>query len=54
MKMPPHSHCPRGCEHPQPFIRDGKQYCGLCRFFHVRLVEMVPCTPETCGQGESP
>lgn len=44
-----HSHCPYGCEHPQPFVHEGKEYCGRCWFvYKIGLVEMIPCTPETC------
>jgi hypothetical protein len=43
-----HGHCPKECEHPQPFERDGKKWCGACFFEHETMTEMVPCTPEQC------
>jgi hypothetical protein len=54
-----HGHCPEGCEHPQPITADGnprsppgaitgRQYCGRCWVKFDELVEMEPCTPETC------
>lgn len=41
-----HAHCPHDCEHPQPFIHEGKLYCGRC-YFQCRytLSEMIPCVP---------
>jgi hypothetical protein len=52
---PLHYHCPAGCEHPQPYLDEylGKWLCGLCRFFHNRITEMVVCTPEVCDESVS-
>jgi hypothetical protein len=56
----PHSHCPFGHDHPQPFaLADvqpdpahqryaGKTFCGACWHRDGEMVEMVLCTPETC------
>lgn len=45
-----HAHCPRECEHPQPFmLADGRLVCGLCAIIGGELIEMVPCTPEVCS-----
>lgn len=45
----PHSHCPYGHEHPQPFEQDGVEYCGCCYFMHNEtLTPMVLCTADTC------
>jgi hypothetical protein len=38
-----HAHCPDGCEHPQPFILDGKLVCGRCAIKFGEVVEMEPC-----------
>jgi hypothetical protein len=58
--MTGHSHCPFGCEHPQPFtLADvqaepeytkyaGKSFCGKCWHVWGLMTEMVLCTPETC------
>ena len=43
-----HAHCPHECEHPQPFMLDGKLVCGRCAIVCGEIVEMVPCTPEDC------
>lgn len=54
-----HSHCPLGCDHPQPITADenpklppgaipGREYCGRCWVQDSLLSEMVPCTMETC------
>ena len=46
-----HWHCPFGHEHPQPFVgEDGKKYCGTCFFKDHVFTEMVPCTPNNCGE----
>jgi sugar phosphate isomerase/epimerase len=52
----PHMHCPRGCEHPQPFYDPAgfgpptfELICGRCWFCEGRRTVMVACTPETCG-----
>ena len=42
-----HGHCPHGCEHPEPFGLGRLLYCGRCEAYG-ELVEMEPCTPETC------
>jgi hypothetical protein len=45
-----HGHCPEDCEHPQPFARDGKLYCGRCWFVYGEtLTEMIPCGPVVCN-----
>ena len=45
-----HSHCPDGCEKPQPFrTPDGREWCSRCLVKYGELREMVPCTPETCA-----
>lgn len=47
--MTDHGHCPRECDHPQPFeIRDGIRVCGACWFTEGMESVMVPCTPTTC------
>lgn len=46
-----HAHCPYECEHPQPFVLDGVLVCGRCAFVDDTITPMVPCTPETCGDG---
>lgn len=47
--MTKHGHCPRECEHPQPFeIRDGVDVCGACWFDEGAESVMVPCSPATC------
>lgn len=58
-----HSHCPDGCEHPQPFVAvlskgaaefhyldPSKPYelCGRCFHLFGDITVMVPCTPATC------
>lgn len=45
-----HLHCPSGlCQHPQPFVADGKLWCGRCWAKYGELVEMVACVPgENC------
>jgi hypothetical protein len=44
-----HAHCPRSCEHPQPFVAtDGRLYCGRCFFVNHTYTEMEPCNPEVC------
>lgn len=43
-----HAHCPQGCEHPQPFMDGGREYCGRCWFKEGVRTEMVLCSPETC------
>jgi hypothetical protein len=45
-----HGHCKDGCPKPQPFYRDGKLWCGRCYFKFGELTEMIPCTPEVCGE----
>lgn len=44
-----HAHCPLECDHPQPFIHDGKLVCGCCLIMGGIVTEMVPCTPEVCS-----
>lgn len=46
-----HSHCPEGCDKPQPFrLDDGRELCGRCWvLFKVQSI-MIPCTPETCPE----
>jgi hypothetical protein len=47
-----HAHCPLGCEHPQPMLGiDLRLVCGLCWHRDGVESEMVPCLPETCGDG---
>ena len=43
-----HGHCPFDCSHPQPFVLNGKLYCGRCEAVDNVLTEMVPCTPQVC------
>lgn len=38
-----HGHCPHNCEHPEPFVLEGRLYCGRCEAYENELVEMVPC-----------
>jgi hypothetical protein len=44
-----HAHCPHDCEHPQPFMLDGKFVCGRCACINHLRVEMVPCQPDICS-----
>ena len=44
-----HYHCPRGCEHPQPFRADNLLLCGHCWFFRGWWTVMAPCGPEFCA-----
>jgi hypothetical protein len=47
-----HAHCPDDCPHPQPFVApDGRLLCGRCWFKYGEETEMIPCTPEICGEG---
>jgi hypothetical protein len=46
-----HAHCPRLCEHPQPFVEGGRLYCGKCEADDGVLTECVPCVPGLCGEG---
>jgi hypothetical protein len=48
-----HAHCPYLCEHPQPFVADGVLVCGRCAVKYGELNPMIPCTPETCGEGNA-
>jgi hypothetical protein len=45
-----HHHCPAHGDDPkaQPFEHEGRLYCSWCSVHRHELVEMVPCTPETC------
>jgi hypothetical protein len=43
-----HAHCPCYCDHPQPFLHDGKLVCGECAIVDGNFCEMIPCYPETC------
>lgn len=55
MATPDHTHCPNGCDKPQPFQHpDGRRLCGRCWFKFGEAVEMVPCTPEFCGDDAPP
>jgi len=45
-----HGHCPLDCEHPQPFVHEGRLYCGRCWVLCKVLTEMVPCGPNNCGE----
>ena len=45
-----HGHCPRGCEHPQPFVEEETAYCGAC-YFRDRVGRFVPIIP--CRKGEN-
>jgi len=58
-----HSHCPLGCNHPQPVTADenlqlragailGHEYCSRCWVRYGLLSEMVPCTPITKEQAD--
>ncbi len=44
-----HAHCPHDCFHPQPFVDGERLFCGRCLYEYDTVTEMVPCTPETCG-----
>ena len=44
-----HAHCPCGCDHPQPFLLDGRLVCGECAIRDGYLCEMIPCGPDTCA-----
>jgi hypothetical protein len=49
IERPPHYHCPRGCENPQPYLMgDGRRICQKCLYDVDELVEVVLCDPETC------
>lgn len=43
-----HAHCPHDCEHPQPFMHEGKLVCGRCLIVCKVVTEMVPCVPGIC------
>lgn len=43
-----HAHCPYHCEHPQPFVYEGRLLCGRCAVKDDEAVDMIPCVPETC------
>lgn len=44
-----HSHCPKGCEHPQPVkVADGRTLCMRCLCKFGIESETIPCTAETC------
>jgi hypothetical protein len=46
-----HGHCPDGCSKPQPvLLADGRLVCGRCLIRFNEASEMVPCTPEVCGE----
>ena len=45
-----HAHCIHDCEHPQPFMQDGKCYCGRCYHESKELNEVIPCIPEVCKE----
>ena len=45
----PHHHCPRDCEHPQPFKRGEAMLCGRCWFVDGIETEVFLCTPATCA-----
>ena len=38
-----HAHCPRDCEHPQPFVWATILWCGRCYFVKHLLTQCVPC-----------
>ena len=38
-----HAHCPQGCWHPQPFLYQGRLFCGQCEALAGLLTEMAPC-----------
>jgi hypothetical protein len=42
-----HAHCPKDCEHPQPFTSEGELYCGRCWFRDGEMTKMIACTPAT-------
>ena len=47
--MAQHFHCPRDCEHPQPFEwEEGRRFCGACFFDDGTWSEMLLCTPAIC------
>lgn len=62
--MKNHTHCPDGCEHPQPFrallnldqVWDflylepeiEYEFCGRCWHRFKELTVMVPCEPPYC------
>lgn len=66
----PHSHCPFGHEHPQPFLdlippvfglredagtRAGlHELCGACWFEEKQKTEMVSCTEGACAGSKAP
>lgn len=52
-----HCHCPLGCEHPQPFwincpLTGPREVCGRCWVKNGDLTNVVPCTPEVCGEDD--
>lgn len=49
-----HAHCPYGCEHPQPFVRDGVLYCGRCAAVDSCETICVPCDDEVCPAHKTP
>jgi hypothetical protein len=49
-----HAHCPRGCDKPQPAIREGVLYCSRCLVYEGIRSVMVPCTPTICPDDPIP
>ena len=47
-----HSHCPDGCEHPQPIILEDRLVCGRCLIRFNETVDMLPCDPTICNEGK--
>lgn len=47
-----HGHCPYGCEHPQPFMHKNKLICGQCAVMCNEILEMIPCDPNDCKEGD--
>ena len=53
--MSDHSHCPYGCDHPQPFLDDmGQEWCGRCWNVKRTATRMVLCSDAICVPASVP
>jgi len=43
-----HCHCPAGCDHPQPFVKNGQAFCGRCWFVDHIERWVHPCDGSKC------
>jgi len=49
-----HAHCPTGHDKPQPSLSGGRMLCMRCLVVDGVETEVVPCTPENCGDESQP